>query len=140
VFHVIALHVKPEPQLEAAARDYGPRLAKGEPRRCKRCRRPIPATSRRHECARCTVAAARGLAAEGACAVCGNADLRVLGVAELADGRAVICANDGAVLGKLALTLDELRAEVRRGDADAGGLLDELLLELDGSTADAAAA
>ena len=129
-FQVTAIHV----QLAAAPHTYGPRLAKGEPRRCRnpRCRRRIPAEARRHECARCAVTATRGRSVDAPCAVCGNDDLRVLGWTELVSGPVILCANDRTVLGRLALTLDELRVEVALvARPGAAGLLDELLLELD---------
>jgi hypothetical protein len=58
------------------------------------------------------VATSRGLAIDGPCAACGNADVRVLGRAELVDGVVAACANCRAVLGRLKLTLAELRREV----------------------------
>lgn len=132
-FHVIAIHVKPSAASGPAPRVYGPREPVGAPRRCRTCQRPIPPAARRHACARCAVAASRGAVAVGPCAACGNADVRVLGQVELVDGRATLCANDRAVLGRLRLTLEELRAEVELASADvagAGGLLEELLAEL----------
>ena len=99
------------PQPSEEARDYGPRKALGEPRRCRTCGRPVPARSRRHECARCGVAASRGLTVDGPCVVCGLADRRVLGRVELADCTVSLCANHRAIAGRLGLTLAELRAE-----------------------------
>lgn len=63
--------------------------------------------------------------AGSSCGVCGARDPRVLRRVRLADGSAaVLCANEAAILGRRALTLTELRAEVgpvvgdRRGGAD----------------------
>lgn len=107
------VHVQHLSDDSAPPRVYGPRTAKGEPRRCRRpgCNRPVPPKSRRHDCSRCRTATARGRAVDAPCAVCGCKDLRVLGLVELADGEVVACANCRAIRGRLRLTLDELRLE-----------------------------
>ena len=57
------------------------------------------------------MAASRGKSIDGPCAVCGCSDGRVLGRAELVGQVVILCANDRAILGRLELTLAELRAE-----------------------------
>ncbi len=101
---------------DSAPRPYGPRTPVGEPRRCRGCTRRIPGNAKRHVCARCACAETRGRTVDGPCAVCGEADRRFLALAEIGgSGRyVVLCGNDERLLGKLRLSLEELRAERAR--------------------------
>ena len=81
-------------------------------RPCSACGRPIPPEQKRRQCVGCTVRKCRGSTVAGAsCGVCGARDPRVLRRVRLADGPAVLCANEAAILGRRAITLAELRAE-----------------------------
>jgi hypothetical protein len=84
------------------------------------CNRLIQAGANRHVCSTCSGRKHRGclVTAGSRCAVCDNSDVRVLERVKLADGPGVLCSNCTTILGRLPLTLEELRREAGHGSAD----------------------
>jgi hypothetical protein len=83
------------------------------PKVCGTCGRPYAKSKgRSRECVACYLRRTRGHEVSGPCAVCGLSDRRVLRRHVLTDGPVTLCANDAAIAGRRALSLEELELEV----------------------------